>query len=184
MKVIEKLAPLLILLGIVSLAYAHGASVKIAEATAAPGDVISVSGEGITANGEIQLTLQGILQDYSLGSTRGGDHGGFETDVTLPEDLPPGEYTLIAAGDEKATAKLTVALDAESEIAHDEEAEQAHGSAEEAHGKEHGPTSEARAGEMHIDRKNTTTEWIVGWGVVVLSSVFGVGLLVRGHRDA
>lgn len=183
MKVLGKLAPLLVLLGVVSLAYAHGASVEIAEATAVPGDVISVSGEGVTANGEIQLTLQGILRDYSLGSARGGKHGRFETDVTLPEDLPPGEYTLIAAGDEKATVKLTVTLGAESEMAHGEQAKEDHGGSEDAHGKGGSPTGEAHAEAMHIEREKTAAEWVFSLGVILLSSVLGVGLLMRGHRE-
>ncbi len=183
MKVLVKLAPLWTLVGIASLAHAHGASVRIAETTAAPGDTIRVAGEGITENGEIQLSLQGILRDYLLGTAQGGDHGRFEVDLTLPEDLQPGEYTLIAAGDETATAKLTVRVASESESAHAERTELVHGDSRNAHGEQGGLRGEAHAGEMSIEGEKTTTERVVTWGFVLLSFAFGIGLLVRRHGE-
>ena len=178
----NKLNSIVALVGFFTMAsysHAHGPELKIDKTTAVPGEVITVQGEGITANGEIQLTLKGILRDYSLGSLQGGEHGGFEKQFTLPSDIQPGSYILVASGDDTATVKLEVKLGAESEMAHGEEAEEPHGASEQAHGKEGGLTGEANAGEMHIERKRTTVEWIFGWGTVLLSSSLGVGLLRR-----
>ena len=44
--------------------FPHGTSLKIDKASAAPGEVITLRGEGISENGEIKLTLTGI-QDTS-----------------------------------------------------------------------------------------------------------------------
>jgi len=184
MKNVNKLVGLVVFLTIASSAYGHGPSLKIDKATAAPGEVITVQGEGITVNGEIKLTLQGILQDYSLGSLQGDAHGRFEKELTLPSDLEPGSYTLVAAGDKTATVKLEVKAGANPETAHEEEAaseevETSHEGAEHAHGDEPGVTSEARAEPMQIDRTTTAAERIFSWGLVALSLVLGFGLLIR-----
>jgi len=187
MKNVNSLVGLVVFLTIASSAYGHGPSLKIDKTTAAPGEVITVKGEGITVNGEIKLALQGILQDYSLGSLQGDAHGRFEKELTLPSDLEPGSYTLVASGDNTATVKLEVKAGAKPETAHEEEApseevEASHEGAEHAHGDEPGVTSEARAEPMQIDKTTTAAERIFSWGTVVLSLVLGFGLLIRGHR--
>ncbi len=55
----------------------------------------------------------------------GDEHGRFEKRITLPGDLQPGDYTLIAAGDKKATAKLEVGVAPWQETAVPEEEKRA-----------------------------------------------------------
>jgi len=189
MKNVISLVGLVVFLTIASSAYGHGPSLKIDKATAAPGEVITVKGEGITVNGEIKLTLQGILQDYSLGSLQGDAHGRFEKKLTLPSDLEPGSYTLVASGDNTATVKLEVKAGAKPETAHEEEVpseevETSHEGAEHARGDEPGVTSEARAEPMQIDRTRTTGEGIFIWGSILLSLTLGVGLLSSRRRTS
>ena len=83
----NSLVGLVVFLTMASYAYGHGPTLKSDKAAAAPGEVIAVKGEEITANGEIKLALQGILQDYSLGTLLGDAHGRFEKELTLPSDL-------------------------------------------------------------------------------------------------
>ncbi len=61
MKNLNNLVGLVVFFTIASGAYAHGPSLKIDKRTAAPGEAINVIGEGITPNGKIELTLQGIV---------------------------------------------------------------------------------------------------------------------------
>ncbi|MFQ5738170.1 MAG: hypothetical protein ACE5JX_04115 [Acidobacteriota bacterium] len=206
MKQARPFLTLLALLWVGTWAYAHGPQVRIDKSTAAPGEVLTVSGEGITSNGEIRITLKGILQDYSLAVVQGDEHGRFEQTVVLPDELQPGSYTLLASGDQKATVKLRVGAPSqagrgavaasESEHSHagrEEQAEAAdhhedeggHSGAEKAHehsqGEEGHEEREAQAGPMPIQRAQSGAEAVVSWGTVLLSAALGLGLLVRGR---
>ncbi len=160
---------------------AHGPSLKIDKPAAAPGEEITIRGEGLTTNGEIQLTLQGILEDRSLGSVRGDEHGRFEKTLTLPSELSPGEYTVVAAGDEKATVKLTIRESEESAgssepapMEHDE-----HGGHESGEAPADGDSPHANPEPMMIERSTRGASRALAWGVTLVAGVLGVGLLAR-----
>ncbi len=170
---------------------AHGALLTIDKEAAAPGEAITLNGEGLSDGGEVVLTLQGILQDYGLGVVEKTDeHGVFEHRVTLSTDLRAGEYTLVASGTETATAKLTIIevvaavaapvapLGPVGEEAHEALAgvgESAHDSAAEA-------AELASAEPMEIERSNRGLERTLAWGSVLFATIAGFGLLLWDPR--
>lgn len=160
-------------------AFGHGTSLKIDKASAAPGEVITLKGEGISENGEIKLTLTGI-QDYSLGTAQGDEHGRFEKQITLPGDIRPGNYTLLAEGKGKASAKLRI-VGAASQSA----ATQALPAASEDH-----PSSmpgmemdQAQAGPMEVQRPRGATEMGLRWGIILASVILGLALRRGWQRN-
>ena len=184
MKYLIRLLSLSVILWAGSLVFAHGTSLKLDKKSAAPGETITVKGEGIGSNATITITLQGVTQDYSLGGAQGNEHGVFETQVVLPGDVRPGNYTVVAAaGSSKATTKLAVAQSARQGS-----------SSQEGHGggampgmakSEHGEAGmgEANPEPMEIQRSVTTAEKVVAWAMVLASAVLGVGLLFREKRE-
>ncbi|MFQ5928393.1 MAG: hypothetical protein ACE5MK_01750 [Acidobacteriota bacterium] len=178
----KKLVGLVMFWLIGSSLYAHGPKLEIDKTAAAPGEVITVKGEGISRNGAIELTLQGIFQDYSLVETQGDEHGRFEERITLPADIQPGNYTLIAAGEGKATAKLQIQRVQETGSSHKMAEREGH----EEHGQHEGTeTSEephARAHAMEIHRLNNTLGTTLAWAIVFGSALIGLALLVSGRK--
>ena len=198
-KYITQLLSLVAVFLLSSLAFAHGTSLKIDKKAAAPGETITVKGEGIGSNAAITLTLQGMRQDYSLGDAQGNEHGVFEKQVALPGDVQPGTYMLVAAaGNAKATAKLVVSESAAQESNSQKDAasgdREKHTEGQPGHGdeamtgsemaghKEMG-AQEAKAEPMEIERSATTAEKVLAWAMVLFSGVLGVGLLIRERRD-
>jgi hypothetical protein len=165
-------------------AEAHGPSLKIDETSLAPGGTLTVRGEGLASNGEIQLTLRGILRDYSLGSVEGDEHGRFETRLTLPGDLEPGAYTLVAAGDRKATAKLTVTKPEGSAGVESSEPAPTHVH-EPAQGGEIEAMQHAAAEPMAVERSTRGAARALAWGATLASALLGVALWLqeRGRRS-
>lgn len=167
-------------------AFAHGTSLKVDKATAAPGETITLKGEGVTGAGEIRLSLSGV-QDYQLGTAKGNEHGQFEARVTLPADVRPGDYLVVAENEKRATAKLKVVAGAAqaaggqdhtalppASLEHKEEMGdmKGMGGMEEKH---------AEAGPMEVQRPTGAGETAARVGVVLLSLVVGVALR-RGRR--
>lgn len=182
-----------------SLAYAHGTSIKIDKKAAAPGETITLKGEGVGSNSVVTLTLQGVRRDYPLGEVQGNEHGVFEKQAALPDDIQPGTYTLVAAaGNAKATTRLVVSESAAQEPVSqkdvDSEGSESHPARQPKHSD--APTTgsemaghkgmggqEARSEPMEIGRSATTAERIVAWAMVLVSGVLGIGLLIRESRD-
>ncbi len=170
-------ALLTVVLATVILVYAHGTSVKVDKASAAPGEPITVKGEGISSNGEIKLSLRG-MQDYSLGTTRGDEHGRFEQKVTLPADIHPGDYSLMAEGEKTASVKFKVIAATTEQGGHMGEMKLPAASREHEEGMP-GMTemvSNAKAEPMQVQRPTGTREGLLRWGIVLASLVLGLGL--------
>lgn len=56
-----------------------------------PGDTVEVSGSGFTANGTVEFSI-----NPALGDVDADDDGAFATEVTIPEDVDPGQYDFTA----------------------------------------------------------------------------------------
>ena len=160
--------------------FAHGTSLKIDKASAAPGEVITLKGEGISENGEIKLTLTGI-QDYSLGTAQGDEHGRFEKQITLPGDIRPGSYTLLAEGKGKASAKLRV-VGATAQSGATQALPPA--SADHPSAMPGMEMEQAQAGPMEVQRPGGTAETALRWGIVLASVIFGLALRRGWQRNA
>lgn len=169
-----------------SWAYGHGTSVKTDKKTAAPGETVTVKGQGIGSGAEITLTLQGTMQDHSLGTAQGDEHGMFEKQVAIPSDVQAGSYTLVAAaGSHRATARLVIQ---ESGGGGKHPAGQpGHGdpekSAAEKSKHSEAEMQEARADNMEFERSITTVEKAAAWAMVLISGLLGAGLLIRERRQ-
>lgn len=71
-----------------------------------PGDSLNITGSGFTPGDEVIFNL-----NPDIGSATVDANGALDADVTIPEDVEPGEYDLTArneAADESATAALTI----------------------------------------------------------------------------
>ena len=167
---------LLVILGSFA-AFGHGTSLKIDKTSAAPGEVITLKGEGISENGEIKLTLTGI-QDYQLGTAQGDEHGRFEKQITLPVDIRPGSYTLLAEGTGKASAKLRIAG---SPMQGGTNQALPPASADHPSGMPGMDMEHAQPGPMEVQRLGGATETALRWAIVVASLVVGLALR-RGWR--
>ncbi len=167
---------------------AHGALLTVDKEAAAPGEAITLNGEGLSDGGEVALTLRGILQDYALGVVEKTDeHGVFEHRVTLSTDLRPGEYTLVASGTETATAKLTIievvaAVAAPVAPVGEEAHEALAGVGESAHDSAAEAAELASAEPMEIERSNAGLERTLAWGSVLFATIAGFGLLLWDPR--
>ena len=165
-----------------SWSYAHGPKLEVDKISAAPGEQIKVSGQGITSNGEIRLVLQGVLADYPLGIFRGDAHGRFQAEIKLPLDIESGKYTLIASGDQRTTARLEIrTAPAEesgpaAELPEEPESHAGHSAHEGAGDEPH-----ARADALEIQRPTSGLETTLAWTVVVGSALLGLALLVSGR---
>ena len=168
-----RLIGLALLLAVGSIpAFGHGTSLKTDKASAAPGEAITLKGEGISQNGEIKLTLTGI-QDYSLGTAQGDEHGRFEKRITLPGDIRPGNYTLLAEGTGKASAQLRI-VGATSQSAATQALPPA--SADHPSGMPGMEMEHAQAGSMEVQRRGGATETALRWGLVLASLLVGLAL--------
>ena len=168
----------LLLLGTV-VVQAHGTSVKLDKQSAAPGETITVKGEGISANGDIKLLLRG-MQDYALGTARGDEHGRFEQKITLPAEIHPGDYSLVAEGQKTASARLKIVA---GQGGHTGEMKLPPASQEHEQsmpGME--MVSDAKPGPMEVQRPTGGREALARWAIVLVSLLAGIGLRRVGKR--
>ncbi|GAA2042170.1 hypothetical protein GCM10009720_23490 [Yaniella flava] len=71
-----------------------------------PGDTVSVSGSGFTEDGDVEFSI-----NPPVGEAVANADGEFNAEVTIPEDLEPGDHTFTALdveSGEEATADFTV----------------------------------------------------------------------------
>lgn len=156
---------------------AHGTSVKLDKQSAAPGETITVKGEGISANGEIKLLLRG-MQDYALGTARGDEHGRFEQQVTLPAEVHPGDYSFVAEGQKTASARLKIVA---SQDGHMGEMKLPPASQEHEQGMAGMEmVSDAKPGPMEVERPAGGREATARWAIVLVSLLAGIGLRRAG----
>lgn len=101
----------------VALLYVVGASLALADGgkgvvvkplTPKPGDEITVQGDLLGPNGEVEVRVIGNGVDVDLGEVRTDAEGDFTAQLTLPADLKPGTYQLKATGAESVTTELRV----------------------------------------------------------------------------
>jgi len=155
-------------------AFSHGTSLKIDKTSAAPGDVITLRGEGISENGEIKLTLTGI-QDYALGTAQGDEHGRFEKQITLPADVRPGNYTLLAEGKGKASAKLSIVASMREGAGATQQGLPP-ASMDHPTGMPGMEVNHAQAGPMEVQRPGGAVETALRWGLVLAAVTLGLAL--------
>lgn len=85
-----------------------GKGVKVQPLTPKPGDVITVKGDLLGPNSEVEVRIIGSGVDIDLGEVQADAEGDFTAQFRLPADLAPGTYRLQAKGAESATTELSV----------------------------------------------------------------------------
>lgn len=158
-----------------------GKEVAVKPLTPKAGETITVQGEGLGADTEVEVLLTGQGTEVDLGEGQTDGEGHFTTEFDLPEDLEAGTYELTATGEEEAATQVTIAesaggqasTEAEegAEDGHDEDAEE---------GAEDGHDEGAEAASEDI-RQRPLGQSI---GLVGLFGVLAaVGLFVAGIRN-
>lgn len=100
----------LVLVSLVAIpALADGAKgVTVSPLTPKPDQVITVNGELLGPNSEVEVLLIGNGETVDLGEVMADEEGDFTQEFRLPADLGPGTYQLEATGEESATTQITV----------------------------------------------------------------------------
>ncbi|MFQ5778805.1 MAG: hypothetical protein ACE5IP_12435 [Terriglobia bacterium] len=143
---------------------AHGTSLSLSHTQVQPGQQIEVKGTGVGENAAVEITLEGALNTYRLGSAQGNAHGEFQLEVVIPAEVKPGSYTVKGqAGTAVASAPLRVAP-------------QAPGTSEAESVGEERNQAPASLEPLSLDRSRGAGETVTVWGLILLA-VFAGGLL-------
>lgn len=126
MRILERNSALLagvtlgLLLGLPARAVAHDEGVlKLASRNLAAGSTIRFAGEKFSRKTSLALVLVGTLGRFEVGKVQTDSAGAFTQELTVPADLRPGAYRLVALapdGDEAATLDVTVLAAEESVV--------------------------------------------------------------------
>ena len=91
------------------LVLAHGArGVTVKPLTARADQLITVDGELLGPNSEVEVRIIGNGMNERLGEAQTNEEGDFTKEVRLPPDLEPGSYQIKATGKESATTQITI----------------------------------------------------------------------------
>lgn len=161
----------------------HGeATLESSAPTAPAGGSITLSGSLFVPGEAHRLVLRGTLDDYELGEVTAASDSTFTREIRIPAGARPGQYRLVAIapdGDEVATLDLPVLAAAGRPAAASGEPA-AGGSDPGTPTAAAGPSPEARADEMPIERSRAGVEWGVIGLVIGLAGGLGLGLVRRG----
>ncbi len=149
----------------VGLTMAHGgAELTVSPAAAAPGDTITVEGQGLEAGEVFTITLEGMSFQTELGRATVGEDEDFHQQFALPREIPPGTYQVLAVSEEgeRLSAELTIV-----------------GST----GGQPAAAPEPSAEPMDLDRTISAGQWVVIIAGVVASVGAGV-ILLRGRKES
>jgi hypothetical protein len=163
--------------------------VTVSPLTPKPDETITVNGEVLGPNSQVEVRLIGSGVDEKLGEAQADETGDFTKEFRLPANLKPGTYQIQAAGAETATTQITVqegpagsavqeeqasepAAEDESEAAHDEEA-----AAEEE--QQAGADEQAAADEQAVGEEDAAAQQEMGAEPVIETRPLGqsIGLV-------
>ena len=92
-----------------TLARAHGEKgVTVEPLTARADQVVTVNGELLGPNSEVEVRIIGSGMDERLGEAQADEEGDFTKEFRLPPDLESGSYQITATGKESATTQVTL----------------------------------------------------------------------------
>lgn len=94
-------------------AAAHGddARIFVEPAAVAPGGGIQVDGEEFDREIELEIRLDGVDVDASLGTVRTDLSGGFHVAIQVPSAVPPAVYAVVARGTDGHEINTNVVID-------------------------------------------------------------------------
>jgi hypothetical protein len=110
-----------------------------------------------------------------LGTAQGDEHGRFEKQITLSGEIRPGNYTLLAEGTGKASAKLRF-VSSMSESSGATRPGLPPASTDHSSGMPGMEMNQAQAGPMEVQRPGGAAETALRWGLVLASVIVGLAL--------
>ena len=91
------------------LALADGVKgVTVSPLSPKPDEPITVNGELLGPNSEVEVLVIGNGETVDLGEVKADAEGDFTQEFRLPADLKPGNYQVKATGEESATTQISV----------------------------------------------------------------------------
>jgi hypothetical protein len=91
-----------------ALADGEAKGVTVSPLTPRADQTITVSGELLGPNSEVEVLVIGNGETVDLGEVKANKEGDFTQEFRLPPDLQPGTYQVKATGEESATTQITV----------------------------------------------------------------------------
>ena len=73
-----------------------------------PDEPITVNGELLGSNSEVEVLVIGNGETVDLGEVKADAEGDFTQEFRLPADLQPGNYQVKATGEESATTQISI----------------------------------------------------------------------------
>ncbi len=148
------------------IAQAHGQPViTVQPSVASAGSQIMVKGSEMEPGEIFAISLEGIGGSIPLGETTAigeGEEGGFETEFTIPEDTPPGSYSVRAATEEGEVAEIDLTVTAPTSQASSDPA-----------------TIQEPSGELHQIYRSKPFGQVIGAGTIALvSGLVGLWLVL------
>jgi hypothetical protein len=164
----------LVLAGAIGAAAHPEATLKSPVTTVAAGGTLPLLGEAFLPDQTVKLALQGAFNEYDLPEVQAGTDGKFSIELTVPENVRPGAYRLVAIaddGDVVGGLDITVQPAVAAAVDH---AGMDHGEASP------GVATEARADDLPIERSRSGIEWGAIGLLIGLSAGYGLSLLRSG----
>ncbi len=170
---------LLVSAGVLMGAVHPEAILKSTQSSVEAGQALPLVGEKFDGGMTVNLVLLGALTEYTLGDVTADDAGTFTLDLSIPANVRPGQYQLIALADDgDRAAVMDVSILA---AASDTSNEAPDGEGE--HSEDMREGAGARTDEMPIERSTTGAGWGLIGLLIGLSGGVGVALL-RGSAEA
>ena len=141
------------------------------------GGAIGLHGTEFGGDGTYTLRLLGALNEYDLGEAKSDSEGEFRLDITIPSDVRPGAYQVVAiAADGDVSARLDLTVAAAMAMNADAQADMA--GAEMDDMEDHQATAE----EINIERNLGG----IGWAAIglIIGAAGGLGIGLRRRQPA
>ena len=163
-------------------AYPHGGGViRLASTRVAGGGTVALAGEKLEKNSDLSLELRGTLDNYPVGRVHTDPAGKFNTNLTLPPNIPGGSYTLVAiAADGDVTARAEVVIGSPPGGAGTPMPGMRGNVGMHTEQEISGP--HATAAMMQLKQTTSTGEWGVIAALILFSFAGGAWLLTRPRR--
>jgi len=146
----------------------------------AVGGTVTVRGEKLPKSSELKLELRGVLDNFPVGSVKTDTGGAFVLPLTVPQSVPAGPYTLVViASDGDVTARADLVVSAAASATAQAGGAAAPGSMADMPGMAGMSDEHATAEPMSIAHTTTAAEWVVIWGIIVVSLIAGLTLVRR-----
>ncbi|MFV1985989.1 MAG: hypothetical protein ACC682_01800 [Gemmatimonadota bacterium] len=140
------------------------------------GGAIKLHGTEFGGDGTYTLRLLGALNEYDLGEAKSDGEGEFRLDITIPGDVRPGMYQVVAlAADGDVSARLDLTVAAAMAMDMDAEAQADMGGAEMGEMAERQATVE----EINIERNLGGIGWAAIGLIIGAAGGLGIGLQRR-----